>query len=119
MQTFQQDATSLPNQGTQVLISSAVSTQILQHRVLPSGNVYLQERLIQRPQPDVISTGNKNYQGHFQSNIPPQGNMHLLNQPALESLQPRKWQSLKHPEGHQPAINNKTINKYQNISMFL
>ena len=43
-QTSQQDATSLPNQGTQVPISGAVSTQILQHRVLPSGNVYLQER---------------------------------------------------------------------------
>ena len=59
-QTSQQDATSLPNQGTQVPISGAVSTQILQHRVLPSGldvtSVYLQERLIQRPQPDVIST---------------------------------------------------------------
>ena len=91
-QTSQQDATSLPNQGTQVPISGAVSTQILQHRALPSDNVYLQERQIQRPQPDVISTGiaSKNYQDHFLSNIQPQGNMHLLNQPAQESLQPRK-----------------------------
>ena len=91
-QTFQQNATSLPNQGTQVPISGAdVSTQILQHRI-PSGNVYLQERQIQRPQADVISTeiASKNYQGHFRSNIQPQGNMQLLNQPAQESLQPRK-----------------------------
>ena len=44
--------------------------------------------------------------------------MHLLNQPAQESLQPRKRQSLKHLEGQQPAINNKTINKDQNISVF-